>query len=228
MGRLPVGGVNVWIMDADGSNARQLTTGKEGNWGAVFTPDGSRIVFISRHSGTQNFWRMDADGGNLKQLTHGQYEWVPSISPDGKWLFYRSIHSGRAETWKVSIDGGEPVSLVGTMDNSPDFSPDGKLMLFRKNGRTVVAHVDGGEPLGSFEFGSRFGPDSKSLVWVKTEAGVSNLWSQPLNEGKSVQLTHFTSDQILWYQLDWSRDGKQLAFVRGSSSTDIVLISGLR
>ncbi len=225
-GAVSGGAINIWIMEADGSNARQLTTGKEGNWGAVFTPDGSRIVFISRHSGTQNFWRMDADGGNLNQLTRGQYEWAPSISPDGKWLFYWSIRSGRAETWKVSIDGGEPISLAGTMDDPPDFSLDGKLMAFQRNGRSVVAPVDGGGPFGSFEPGARFGPDSKSLAWVKTEAGVSNLWSQPVNGGKPVQLTHFTSDQILRYQLDWSRDGKQLAFVRGSTSTDIVVMNG--
>ncbi len=227
-GAVTGGAINVWIMDADGTNARQLTTGKEGNWGAVFTPDGSRIVFISKRAGTQNLWRMDADGGNLKQLTRGQIEYVPSISPDSKWLFYRSFRPGRTEAWKVAIDGGEPVSLAGTMDDPPEFSPNGKLMAFPRNGRWIVAPAAGGEPLGAFELQGRprFGPDSKSLVWVKTEAGVSNFWRQPLEGGKPTQLSHFTSDQIRFPQFDGSSDGKQLAFVRGSTSTDIVLMSG--
>jgi Tol biopolymer transport system component len=55
---------------------------------------------------------------------------------------------------------------------------------------------------------------------------VSNIWSQPLNGGKPVQLTNFTTGRI--FNFDWSRDGKWLALARGSMTNDVVLISDLR
>lgn len=224
--------INVWTMDADGSNPRALTSGTEGNWGGTFARDGAHVVFISKRSGTQNIWVMDADGGNLKQLTHGQVDFAPKVSPDGKWLFYWSRRPGRLEIWKVPIADGEPVSLAGQMDAPPDFSPDGKLIAFLKGGRMMVAPTDGQGPIKSLDYLGdpipRFGPDGKSFTFVKTENGVSNLWSQPLDGGKPVQLTHFTSDQIWFPQVAWSHDGKQLAMVRYSTNSDIVMISGFR
>ena len=224
--------VNVWIMEADGSNPQALMSSTEGNWGGTFTPDGKRLVFISKRSGTKSIWIMDADGGNLKQLTHGEDDWAPNVSPDGKWLFYKSLRSGRGEEWKVPIEGGEPVSLTGQIDSSPQFSLDGKLMAFLKDGSIVVAPTDGQGPFKTLDdLGDpvpKFGPDGKSLTFVKTENGVSNLWSQPLDGGKPVQLTHFTSDQIWTAQYDWSHDRKQLAMVRSSTNSDIVMITGFR
>ena len=55
---------------------------------------------------------------------------------------------------------------------------------------------------------------------------MDNLWLQPLDGGKPKQLTNFTSDQI--WNWAWSRDGKQLALSRYSTTSDVVLISGFR
>jgi Tol biopolymer transport system component len=68
--------------------------------------------------------------------------------------------------------------------------------------------------------------DGRSLVYVDTSGGVSNLWAQPLEGGKPVQLTDFKSDRIYWFDL--SRDGRQLALTRGNESTDVVLFSNLK
>src|SRR5207249_6937019 len=43
----------IWSMDADGGNARQLTTGREGNYGSQVTPDGRYVVFVSDRTGDQ-------------------------------------------------------------------------------------------------------------------------------------------------------------------------------
>ena len=69
-------------------------------------------------------------------------------------------------------------------------------------------------------------PDSKGLIYNDFRAGVGNLWLQPLAGGKPKQVTNFSSEHI--YSFDWSTDGKQLVVARGSSSSDIVLITNFR
>jgi Tol biopolymer transport system component len=69
-------------------------------------------------------------------------------------------------------------------------------------------------------------PDSKTIDYLLTRGGVTNLWRQPLTGGEPKQITNFTSGLI--FSFCWSRDGKQLALARGSLSSDIVLISNFR
>jgi hypothetical protein len=61
---------------------------------------------------------------------------------------------------------------------------------------------------------------------LDNHGGVSNIWRQPLAGGKLVQLTDFRTEQIFTFA--WSFDGKQLAASRGTTMSDIVLISDLR
>jgi len=61
---------------------------------------------------------------------------------------------------------------------------------------------------------------------VKTNGGVSNLWQQPLDGGAPKQITDFKSEQI--WNFAYSRDGKQVAFARGETTRDVVLINDLK
>ena len=69
-------------------------------------------------------------------------------------------------------------------------------------------------------------PDGRSLAYIVTRDGVSNIWSMPIAGGAPKQLTNFTNDQIA--NFDISRDGKPNLFSRGSTTKDVVLISGFR
>ena len=69
-------------------------------------------------------------------------------------------------------------------------------------------------------------PDGRSLAYIVTRDGVSNIWSLPIDGGAPKQLTNFTTDQIAWSAL--SPDGKPTLFSRGSTTKDVVLISGFR
>lgn len=79
------GATDLWIMQADGSRARQLTTNAGINGWPRVTRDGRYIVFQSDRTGNPQIWRMDLDGGNPKQLTSGTAaELIADCSPDGK------------------------------------------------------------------------------------------------------------------------------------------------
>ena len=120
---------DIWSMDEDGKNQKQLTAHARFNYFPWVTPDGRNIVFTSNRSGgIRRIWRMDTDGGNLKQLTEGSGDIIPRTSPDGRWVVFHSARTGSLRLWKVSIDGGEPVRLTDKLTSNPTVSPDGSLV----------------------------------------------------------------------------------------------------
>ena len=58
------------------------------------------------------------------------------------------------------------------------------------------------------------------------KSGVSNIWAQPIDGGRSKQMTNFTTGEIFWFDL--SRDGKPSVFSRGAITKDVVLIANFR
>ena len=233
---------DIWSMDEDGKNQKQLTANAGNNFNPSVTPDGRYIVFSSsRVRATRGIWRMDAEGGNLKQVTEGPGDVFMQSSPDGRWVVFQSTRSGRVTAWKVSIDGGEPVRLIDKWTANPTVSPDGTLVacFYREDQpnapvKVAVIPFSGGDPVKLLDIaqsvtgaaGLRWTPDGRALTYIDTINGVSNIWSLPVDGGPPKQLTDFKADQIFWF--DFSRDGKQLALSRGTQTSDVVLIRDFR
>lgn len=229
---------DVWIMNADGSDQRQLTS--EGhNLRPVISPGGSLIVFHSFRSGGTNIWRMDLDGGNLKQLTFGKKNFFPDISPDEQWIVYASYDSGELALWKVSINGGAPSKLNDTIANLPIISPDGRYIASfywdeaaNPPVGVMILPFAGGQPVKRLNilpdavngFALHWSPDGRAILHF--DESLANLWSQPIDGGKPTQLTNFQGDQI--FNFSWSPDGKSLALARGRVKDDAVLISDVK
>lgn len=68
----------------------------------------------------------------------------------------------------------------------------------------------------------RWSPDGKAILYLDSNEGVWNIWSQAVDGGPPKQLTKFTSDQM--FSFDWSRDGKMFVCSRGVVTTDVVPI----
>ncbi|HET8675850.1 MAG TPA: protein kinase, partial [Blastocatellia bacterium] len=224
---------DLWMMDANGGNQKQLMDDEPANRFPSVTPDGRYIVFDSLGRGI-GIWRMDSDGGNIKRLSDRGI--TPHCSSDGKWVTYQQ----GPFVWKVSIDGGQPVRLTDKLTSRPAFSPDGKqIACFYKEERTSPWKIalfpsEGGQPVKVFDnpvtlnrfFVFRWTPDGRAILYVDERGGVSNIWSQPVDGGKPAQVTDFKSDLI--YTFDLSRDGRWLAVIRGTVSGDVVMMSTLR
>lgn len=87
--------MEVWVADADGGNARQVTRLGQANWAPAFMPDSRRIIFASNHEYMRGFpfnlYTIDGDGGNLAKVSRDMgFDAFPMFSPDGRRIVFCS------------------------------------------------------------------------------------------------------------------------------------------
>ena len=235
---LASGNLDLWIMNADGTNQKQLTTDPQQDEVPTISPDGRYIIFSSLRGGLPSIWRMDIDGSNLKQVT-AQEDYPLDVTPDGRWIVFTSWRTGRLTLWKVGIDGGEPVQISDLFITDGAISADGKFIVCwyqdeKPNSpkRLVILPLEGGAPIKTLEMPPtssghpNWTPDGKAITIYDGRSGTANLWSQPLDGGPMKQLTDFKPDGLFARKL--SPDGKFIALARGTVTSDVILISDFR
>ena len=129
---------DIYIMRADGSEQRQLTTSLGYDGGPFFFPDSSRIIW--RHfdeSGlTADVFSMKLDGSDERRLTDfGSMSWAPYVHPSLEYVIFGSnkLDFENFELYLVDIDGTkEPVRVTYTegFDHLPVPSPDGTRLIW--------------------------------------------------------------------------------------------------
>lgn len=92
--------MEIWVMNADGSNQHQITNLGGANFAPYYTSDDKRIVFSSNyrnpHSRNFELYLVDADGSHLEQVTnHPEFDGFPMFSPDGRQLVWASGRSSK-------------------------------------------------------------------------------------------------------------------------------------
>jgi Tol biopolymer transport system component len=137
--------MDLYIMNSDGSNLRQLTTSPGYDGGPFFSADGSKIIWrrFSEQGDSAEIFSMNRDGSGEKQLTHlGVLSWAPYFHPSGDYIIFATNKQGFAnfELYLVDAAGSqEPVRVTQTagFDGLPVFSPDGKRLVWT-SGRTAT------------------------------------------------------------------------------------------
>jgi Tol biopolymer transport system component len=160
---------NIWRMDMDGSNLKQLTAGKM-DLLPVISPDGRWVVFTRSESGRSLPMKVPSEGGPASQLTD-YYSFFPSVSPDGKWIacLYYPGQNQPLSLAMVPFAGGQPTKVFPLP-------------------ATVTANL----PI-------HWTPDGRAISFINDVSGVSNIWEQPVEGGPPKPVTHFTSDKIFWF-----------------------------
>jgi TolB protein len=87
--------MEVWVANADGSNARQVTSFGQANWAPAYMPDSKRIIFASNHEYKRGFpfnlYTINEDGSNLQKISRDKgFDAFPMFSPDGKKIIFCS------------------------------------------------------------------------------------------------------------------------------------------
>jgi TolB protein len=125
---------DIWIMDVDGSDQRNLTNSPEdANWAPVWTPDG-RIAFSSARgnsSGTPELWSMAADGSDLLQVVDGWCEYA-APAPDGSEFVCAAAVGGHYDLVIVSAAGRRSLTTTPETEFGASWSPDGEWIAFSR------------------------------------------------------------------------------------------------
>ena len=194
----------IYVMDDDGKNQRNLTNHPSDDYAPSWSPDGTRIAFMSDRDGhvpkgdvlpTFEIYVMDADGGNQQNLTNDpSHDMYPAWSPDGKRIAFTSYRDGHddaihgrptAEIYVMDADGGNPQHLTNDLndDRYPSWSPDGK--------RIVFSSERDGHFIGEFEITS------------------SEIYLMDADGGNQQRLTENRKND---YAPSWSPDGTRIVF----------------
>lgn len=123
----------LFVADADGSNAVPFLphAGFDGN--ASFSRDGRWIVFSSQRDGSFDIYRAHPDGSRLERLVDdAAYDDQAALSPDGKSLAFVSTRSGNADIWILQLATRRLRNLTShpAGDFRPAWSPDGRWLAF--------------------------------------------------------------------------------------------------
>ncbi len=224
---------NIWEMNADGSNQRQLTNDASLNYSPVVTPDGKFIFFTSSRTGSNNVWRMNADGTNQIQITKAEGGFPLAISADGKSVYYKS--SLNDNLWQVPFDGGEEKLLLDKAKQYFAFSPDSKRVALFESKMLRIYSLETKQLEKEYPLTDK-NLDMDSVVWSSDDEfilyaaeyanGDTFLFSQNMNRQTPEKIADLGSDYTV--EMAISRDSKQFAFTRGNWHYDSVLITAAK
>ncbi len=224
---------DLWLYSKDGVR-RQLTSGAGNNTQPAVSPDGSTVAFVSDRDGLRHIWLIDTEGRTLGRLTNGNDDGAPSWSPDGKRIAYRSYGEGNPYIYTIDAAGGSPFRVTDKISGRPEFSPDGTKILTTCRPvalslpKISIFPAGGGDAEVTFELASplmHWADQGRSILFI---SGLSdrnmNIWRQVLDpKVPPTKISSFTDKRIFWF--DISSDGKALAYARGETLKDVVLIS---
>src|SRR6266516_2940592 len=180
-------GWDIYVLKANGTGLTQLTTDPAYDASPTWSPDGSKIAFMSLRDGNGEIYVMNADGSSQERLTSDTaWDQSPAWSPDGSKIAFVSNRDGITAIYVMNPDGTGPVRLTDPGDGvTPDWSPDGRRIAFSSYRE------------GHYEI----------YVMNADGTGLTPLTNNPSNPDSRLQIQAIGPD--------WSPDGTKIAFSQG-------------
>ena len=212
------GNHEIYVMDADGGNQENLTNHPAYDGHPDWSPDGTKIAFVSRRDGSPpQIHVMDADGKNVIRLTDGPGEkGHPDWSPDGGKIAF-SVEDWVDHIAVMDADGRNREKLE---DQAlyPSWSPDGKQIAFvswRDGGGDIYVIGVGGQGRKKVthdlvgKWSPSFSPDGRRIAYEARHEEFGHIFVVGADGRNWVRLTH--NEENHWAPA-WSPDGQVIAY----------------
>lgn len=195
------------VADADGQNPSTVVRSTEPVISPMFSPDGSRIVYVSFEDKKPIvFVQSLQDGSRRKTAAFKGSNSAPAWAPDGKRLAVVLTRDAASQIYLINLDGSGLTRLTqgGNIDTEPVFAADGRTIYFTsdRGGSPQIYRVasGGGEPKrvtfsGSYNVSPTLSPDGKLLAYIGREEGRFRVMLMDLASGQTRALTDSARDE---------------------------------
>ena len=195
-------------MNPDRTNQIRLTFTTIFDREPAWSPDGSKIAFVSSRDSNDEIYLMNSDGTNQTRLTFSTaYDREPAWSPDGSKIALSSWMEGNSDIFIMKSDGTERIRLTSNnvSDSEPAWSPDGLKIAFSSNRDDIsnlsiyVMNSDGSNQTRTtfnpkYEYYPAWSPDGSKIAFVSA-GEISIMNPDVLGKCVSLPIRHMMNNQ---------------------------------
>lgn len=212
---------DIWTINTDGSNLRNLTQGSGLNVYPQWSPDASRIAFLCQRDLKEYLCIMNADGSDFRTLARAQISYpgsAPAWAPSGRQIAFLD-ENGRVT---IAVVAGSELSSTCKMLDSysryPVWKPDGSSVAFPANGDIYIGNADCSNVLNltndssDHNWNLSWSPDGRRIAFDSQRDGETHIFAIDITTS---EITKLTDDSAPDSEPSWSPDGTQIIFYRG-------------
>ncbi|MDL2354841.1 MAG: Tol-Pal system beta propeller repeat protein TolB [Pseudomonadota bacterium] len=220
------------VADADGEGMLVAAYGKEPIISPAWSPDGSKVAYVSFEDRKPVVYVQDLVSGGRKVVSNEKgSNSAPAWSPDGRTLAVTLSKDGHSQVYSVNADGSgmRRLSNSNGIDTEPHFSADGQSIYFtsdRSGGPQIYKMAASGGPAtrvtfkGAYNISPRLSSDGKTLAWISQRDGGFNLYAMDLASGQELRLADGATEP------SFSPNGKYIMYAtKGGGRTGLAVVS---